>query len=59
MDGHWPPGAQTAGKQALMVIEVLFIGISYVQQGAFVPHDVQAVPNVTDVQKHGMLAGMV
>jgi hypothetical protein len=59
MDGHWPPGAQTAGKQALMVMVVELTGTLYVQQGAFVPHDEQVLPNVTLVQKHGMLAGMV
>jgi hypothetical protein len=60
MDGHWPPGAQTAGKQALMAMVEPPTGTLYGQQVALLPHDeLQSLTKVTSVQKHGMLAGMV
>jgi hypothetical protein len=55
MDGHWPPGAQTAGKQALMVTVV----IVKVQQEALLPQEIaQVFPAETPVQKQGKLAGI-
>jgi hypothetical protein len=60
MDGHCPPGAQTAGKQALIGMVVPLTGTLYGQHDALLPHaELQSLTKVTRVQKHGMLAGMV